>query len=86
MERSKRLSIDTFAEEVFVLIKGIVISTVMPVWWSNSLLHSTEVLAHLGISSNGPGEVSLGEEAVGWYPVVVWCWLEVPEMLEVASG
>lgn len=38
-----------------------------------------QVVAHL------VSEVPLGEEAIGWNPVVVLCWLVAPSMLEAGS-
>lgn len=84
MNRGKFLSVYTLADEIFVLINRIIRSTVVEVWWSTILIHGTELLAHLAVCSHGPGGIGSGEEAVSRYPVVVWCWLEVPEMLEVA--
>merc|ERR1719231_396028 len=74
--------VDSLGEEVFVLVQWVVASDVVVVWWTDGLLEASIFLSLLHVALDRVVEVLLRELTVVRYPVVEWCGLIVPQVLE----
>jgi hypothetical protein len=78
------LDVDLLAKQVLVLLQWVVGCTELVVRWTDILLEAAELFGLLHVALDGVVEVLLRELTVIWYPVVQWCWLVVPKMLEAS--
>ena len=78
------LDVDLLAKQVLVLLQWVVGCTELVVRWTDILLEAAELFGLLHVALDGVVEVLLRELTVIWYPVVQWCWLIVPKMLEAS--
>ena len=76
------LDVDALVEKVFVLVERIVGGGEPVMWWSYIFLEACEFLGFFHVVGHHLGEVSLRESAVLGDPVIHWCWLIVPQVLE----
>ena len=81
----KSLDVDTLLEDVLVVLKWIVRWVEVLVWWTMGLLERSVVHSLRKVSFHLSSEVPLREKPVRWNPVVVLCWLVVPQVLEASS-
>ena len=82
---SKGIDINLLLEEIFVGLKWVIESVEVSMWWSIILLEGGKSFTLFKVSFHLRVEISLGEKTIGWNPVVVRCWLEVPVVLEAVS-
>lgn len=78
------LDVNSLGDEVLVLVQWVVGGAEPVVGWAVCLLEARILLGLLHIALDRVVEVLLRELAVVGYPVVQWCWLEVPQVLEAA--
>ena len=81
----KGFDVYTLLEEVLVVLQWVVSWVEVLVWRSVSLLERSVVDSLGKVRLHLSSEVPLGEEAIGWNPMVVLCCLKAPGVLE-ASG
>lgn len=82
---SKGIDINSLLNEVFIVLQWVVSWVEVFVWWSMSLLERSVVDSLGKVRLHLSSEVPLGEEAIGWNPMVVLGCLKAPGVLE-ASG
>ena len=78
-------NIHALFKQVLIVLQWVISWVEVLIWWSMSLLEGSVVDALSKVGLHLSSEVPLGEETIGWNPVVVLSWFVVPEVLE-ASG
>ena len=82
---SQLLNIDALGLKVLVALKWVIRWVPAPVWWPMILLEGSVLVSLLLVGAHLPLEVSLGEQTVGWAPVVVGGWLVVVQVGEAGG-
>ena len=79
------LDVDTLLKKVLIVFQWVVSWVEVLIWRSVSLLERgvVDTLGKVGLHLSS--EVPLGEEAIGWNPMVVLCWLIAPGVLEAGG-
>ena len=77
--------INSLLEEILVVLQWVVRWVEVLIWWTVSLLERCVSLSLGKVRTHLVTEVPLGEQTVGWNPMVVGGWFVVPQVLE-ASG
>lgn len=81
----ERLNVDTLLQQVLIVLQWVIGWVEVLIRRSVSLLERGVLDTLVQISLHLVAEVPLGEQTVGWYPMVVLCGLIVPQVLEAGG-